>query len=61
MEILETIPCYTIYCGEDWKSHQKKMFVENNSCVESFHTNSSNRINEINIISDIVHQTTIIK
>ena len=26
--------CYTFYCGEDWKSHQKKLVTENNTCVD---------------------------
>ena len=27
--------CYTIYCGDDWIKHQKKLIKETNTCVES--------------------------
>ena len=61
MELFETIPYYTIYCGEDWKSHQKKFVSETNSYVESLYNSSSNIINsDISIISDIVNQISII-
>ena len=32
--VLKNIPCHTIYCGDDWKSHQKKIIAENNTCIE---------------------------
>ena len=27
--------CQNIYCGNDWKSHQKKIIAENNTCVDN--------------------------
>ena len=34
-EIINSKLCPTIYCSDDWKSHQKKIVLENKTCVEN--------------------------
>ena len=44
---IRTKSCYTIYCGENWKSKQKKIINDTNKCIESC-DNSSQYIYEYN-------------
>ena len=35
-QIEKDINCYVLDCTENWKSKQKKIYIENNECIESF-------------------------
>ena len=40
-DLIRTKSCYTVYCGDNWTEHQKKIIKEsNNVCIDSCNNNN---------------------